>query len=193
MAFEDQDFENKRFNKIVCPGQDLSRKEFSNCRFEKCDFSGCKFSGSLFVDCVFSGCDLSNIKVDSCGFQNVEFDGCKLLGVIFEEIKSIFIKWAYKKCSIALCDFSHLNMKNSRFLECTIRETDFVDSDLAGSDLSGSDLQSSKFQNTNLEKADFRGAKNYYIDPTRNKLKQALFSYPEVLSLLASFGIKVED
>lgn len=192
MAFEDQYFENKKFNKIIYPGQDLSHKEFSNCRFEKCDLGGCKFSGSLFADCVFSGCDLSNIKVDKCGFQNVEFNGCKLLGILFTEIKSIFIKWVYKKCSIGLCDFSGLNIKNSRFLECMVRETDFVDADLSGSDFSGSDLQASKFQNTNLEKADFRGAKNYYIDPTANKLKQAFFSYPEALSLLAAFGIKVE-
>ena len=65
-------------------------------------------------------------------------------------------------------------------------------SNLAGSDFGNSDLQASKFQNTNLEKANFVGAKNYYIDPTQNKLKKAKFSSPEVLSLLAGFEIEIE-
>jgi uncharacterized protein YjbI with pentapeptide repeats len=54
-------------------------------------------------------------------------------------------------------------------------------------------LRNSKFQNTNLANADLRTAKNYYIDPTHNKLKGARFSYPEVLSLLIPFGINVAD
>jgi len=82
-------------------------------------------------------------------------------------------------------------MKNGEFLECIIRENDFINTNLTGSDFSDSDLQASKFQNTNLEKTNFVGAKNYYIDPTQNKLKKAKFSQPEVLSLLARFEIKI--
>ncbi|MDP2103500.1 MAG: hypothetical protein Q8K26_01100 [Candidatus Gracilibacteria bacterium] len=48
------------------------------------------------------------------------------------------------------------------------------------------------FQNSNLTKVNFSGATNYYIDPTQNKLKGAKFSQPEVLSLLAGFGIEIE-
>jgi uncharacterized protein YjbI with pentapeptide repeats len=63
---------------------------------------------------------------------------------------------------------------------------------LAGSDFSGSNLQLSKFQDTNLERANFVGARDYYINPMCNKLKQARFSYPEVLSLLDTFGVELE-
>jgi hypothetical protein len=43
-----------------------------------------------------------------------------------------------------------------------------------------------------LKKADFVGATNYYIDPIQNELTEASFAYPEVLSLLAGFRIKVQ-
>ena len=72
------------------------------------------------------------------------------------------------------------------------RKTDFVNANLAKSDFRDSDLQASKFQNTNLENANLVGAKNYYIDPTQNKLKKAKFSSPGVLSLLAGFEIEIE-
>jgi uncharacterized protein YjbI with pentapeptide repeats len=112
--------------------------------------------------------------------------------VVFTKISPLLISWIFTKCTIAFCDFSHLDIKKSQFLDCEIRETDFLYSNLTGSDFRDSDLNTSKFNNTNLEKTNFIGAKNYYIDPTCNKLKQARFSYPDVLSLLDPFGIKVE-
>lgn len=38
----------------------------------------------------------------------------------------------------------------------------------------------------------FRGASGYKIDALTNKLKGALFRYPEVTSMLASLGIVIE-
>lgn len=55
-----------------------------------------------------------------------------------------------------------------------------------------SSLQLCKFHHTNLEKVNFVGATDYYINLIDNKLKRAKFSYPEVLSLLDKFEIKVE-
>jgi uncharacterized protein YjbI with pentapeptide repeats len=74
-----------------------------------------------------------------------------------------------------------------------MRRTDFINVDLAESDFSGSDLSGSKFHNAILEKSNFAGALHYYIDPASNRIKQAKFSYPGVLALLAPFEIKVED
>lgn len=93
---------------------------------------------------------------------------------------------------LSLCDFSDLEIKGSEFLECEIRETYFINTNLTNANFSKSDLQASKFQNTNLEKANFVDALNYYIDPITNKIKQARFSYPGVLSLLENFKIKIE-
>jgi len=83
-------------------------------------------------------------------------------------------------------------MKKSGFIGSMVRKSDFIGVDLGDSDFSGSDLQESRFHNANLENVNFVGARNYYINPMNNKLKKAKFSSPEVLSLLAGFGISVE-
>ena len=192
MMFEAQSFEKREFSGVSWTGQGLCRKEFLNCVFKSCDFGECKFSGSVFIDCVFTCCNLSNIKVDNCGFRGVTFDDCKLINVPFTSINPFLLRWVFKKCKIEFCNFGGLKMKHSRFVESVIRGTDFINVDLEGADFSGSDLRDSRFHNAVLVNANFVDARNYYIDPTANKLKKAKFSSPEVLSLLAAFEIKVE-
>lgn len=191
-SFDSQTLEDQAFKNIVCTEEDLSHKEFSNCTFEKCDFSESIFTATTFIDCYFKGCNLSNAKVDQCGFQGVIFDTCKLLGVKFSKINTFLIKWSFKGCLIELCDFSLLDIRQTPLLDSTVQECDFINTNLSGSDFTDSDLRASRFQNTNLEKTNFLGARNYYIDPTSNKIKQARFAYPDVLGLLAGFDIKVE-
>lgn len=192
MELASKTFENQMFHDILCQGQDLRDKEFSDCTFKKCNFSESDFSNSTFVDCSFADCDLSNIKVKNCAFRNVAFENCKLLGITFDHINAFLLSWRFSKCLISFCVFSGLDMRHSQFIDCVIRETEFSDVDLQETDFSNSDLEASRFQNTDLRKAIFKDAKNYYIDPTLNKLKGAHFAYPEVLSLLVGFGIKID-
>jgi len=192
MIFAEQSFEKKEFLSVSSQGEDICRREFSNCVFKSGNFNECTFKNSLFIDCVFTCCNLSNIKVDNCSFRGVVFDDCKLINVAFAVINPFLLDWTFKKCKIEFCNFGGLKMKHSKFIESVIRGTDFINVDLEGADFSGSDLKNSKFHNAVLENANFTGARNYYIDPTGNKLKKARFSAPEVLSLLAPFDIKVE-
>jgi hypothetical protein len=48
------------------------------------------------------------------------------------------------------------------------------------------------FVGTNLEKTDFRTARNYSFDPEQNKLKKARFSHPAVVGLLTKYDIIVD-
>lgn len=192
MEFKSKIYDKQAFKNISCVGQDLSDKDFSDCSFEKCDFSECNFSNSSFNSCSFFGCNLTNIKVNNCSFQGVIFEKSKLLGTRFSTLDSLLIGWTFISCVITICDFGDLSIKDSKFIDCDIREADFINTNLSGSDFSGSSLLLCKFHNTNLEKVNFIGARDYYINPIDNKLKGARFSYPEVLSLLDGFGIKVE-
>ncbi|MFA6428462.1 MAG: pentapeptide repeat-containing protein [Candidatus Buchananbacteria bacterium] len=185
-------FENQTWQNLACLNQDLRHKEFVGCVFKKCDFSNSQFSDSAFINCTLVDCNLANIKVDGCSFQEVAFENCKLVGVIFNKINTLLLRWAFKNCIITLCNFSLLDIRHSKFTGCEIKETDFIKTNLSGADFAKADLRGSRFQNTNLEKANFVGAKNYFIDPTGNKLKQARFATPEVLALLVPFGIKIE-
>lgn len=44
----------------------------------------------------------------------------------------------------------------------------------------------------NLEKADLRRARGYFIDPKFAKLKQAKFSFPDAVTLIEALGVEVE-
>lgn len=71
-------------------------------------------------------------------------------------------------------------------------ETDFVEADLTGADFQDSDLKGPIFENTVLEKADFRHAKNFIIDPENNRVKKTKFSMDGLPGLLQKYGIEVE-
>ena len=43
-----------------------------------------------------------------------------------------------------------------------------------------------------LQKADFREASDYAIDPSANQMQGARFSFPDVVALLNGFGLKIE-
>ena len=69
----------------------------------------------------------------------------------------------------------------------------YDEADLSKVNFQGTDLNRSLFYNTNLTAADLGQARNYQIDPGTNILKQAKFSLPEVLGLLHSMDIVLEE
>ena len=50
-----------------------------------------------------------------------------------------------------------------------------------------------RFNRTRLDRANFTDASNYAIDPMANSVEGASFSIPEVLSLLSTFKIRVDN
>ncbi len=86
-----------------------------------------------------------------------------------------------------------IKMKGSAFTGCELRECYFQNSFLVEVDFSGSTFRETLFSNANLEKASFVGAQGYSIDPRGNKVRKAVFSVPEVLSLLGAFEIVIKD
>jgi len=63
---------------------------------------------------------------------------------------------------------------------------------LTGSCFEETELIRTTFDEANLIKCSFKNAKNYDIDPAKNKIKNAIFSFPECLSLLKSYEINIE-
>ena len=63
---------------------------------------------------------------------------------------------------------------------------------LAGADFRGVVLSSTAFSRCDLQKADFREATGYRIDPSDNQMKGARFSFLDVIALLNGFGLVIE-
>lgn len=103
----------------------------------------------------------------------------------------------FENCTVISLEAKYSEIKNGDF-----RKADFSDNIIQESMFDGCDLQESNFQNCRLEKtqftrcdirkSDFRNSSGYVIDIASNKLKQAKFSYPEVVRLLNSLEIQID-
>ncbi|MFN6083504.1 MAG: pentapeptide repeat-containing protein [Fluviicola sp.] len=69
---------------------------------------------------------------------------------------------------------------------------DFSEADLSNSVFKNCNLLLSVFDRTTLDKADFRTAVNYSIDPEKNRIKKAKFSLQGVAGLLNKYDIIIE-
>jgi fluoroquinolone resistance protein len=171
---------------------DFKPGEYDSCIFIACNFSNLNFHGSSFENCTFQDCDLSNAKVFKVSFQNVRFERCKILGVHFNTANPFLLEFRFDHCQLDYCNFFNLQLKKSQFLHCRLLEVDFSQADLNGGSFMGSDLSGTVFDRTNLEKADFREAIHYRIDPEINKVKGARFDLEGLPGLLGKWGINVQ-
>jgi uncharacterized protein YjbI with pentapeptide repeats len=67
-----------------------------------------------------------------------------------------------------------------------------VQTDFTNASFSECDLRNAIFENTILEKADFRSAINYTLDPEQNRIKGAKFSLQGLPGLLDRYKISIE-
>ena len=93
---------------------------------------------------------------------------------------------------LAASPVARRKMKNTRFDSCTLSEVNFNQTDITGTVFKKCDLSGARFENTMLEKADFRTAFNYSINPEINKLKKAKFSLQGLPGLLDKYGIIID-
>ena len=85
-----------------------------------------------------------------------------------------------------------MKMKKTRFTNCSLQETDFVETDLSVALFDNCELSGAIFENTNLEKANFRTSFNFIIDPEKNKIQNAIFSLTGLPGLLRRYKLKIE-
>jgi len=144
------------------------------------------------MECEFDGCNLSMAKLHDTALKDVKFKNCKLLGVDFSVCKTFLLALGFEDCLLNLASFHQLKLKDTIFKNCQLWEADFAEADLTGAAFDGCDLRAAMFEYTVLEKADFRTAFNYSIDPELNRIKKAKFSRQGLAGLLAKYDIEIE-
>ncbi|WP_272856871.1 pentapeptide repeat-containing protein [Aequorivita todarodis] len=177
---------------------DYSEKPLEIGEYEYCTFIGCNFSNSSlaeirFSECEFLDCNFSNANLKNTSFQDVQFKNCKMLGLQFDACNGFGFATTFDTCQLDHSIFYKMKLSRSSFINCQLQSVDFSEADLKHSKLLSCNLQNATFLNTNLEMADFRNATNYSINPAQNRLKGAKFSLPEVVGLLDSYQIKIEE
>jgi len=190
---DQQEYLREVFRDIVFADANISGKEFSECRFVKCDFTEADISRCLFDDCVFEGCNLSNPKISHAKLMDVEFRQCKLVGLRFYQCDQAVFDLVFEECRMMNCNFSDLKMKRSKFLSCEVVGCYFQNTFLVEADFTGSVFRETLFSACDLKKASFFDAHGYSIDPRSNQIEKAIFSTPDVLSLIECFNIIIKD
>ena len=173
-------------------GREIKGVDFESCVLRSCVLSKASLARCRFLDCTFESCDLGLVKVPNTRLRGVKFKNCKLIGVNWSPL-SAAVSVSFEKCQLNYSNFAGLDLRLTEFIGCSAREADFSDCDLSEAVFTGTDLLGARFAGTNLGKSDFRGATNYQIDPTANKVRKAKFSLPEAVSLLRGLDIVIDD
>lgn len=166
--------------------------EFTECEFKNINAQEQSFTNCLFIDCKFTNCNLSNSRFPGCTFRDNSFKGCKIAGINWTEASNL-VSFNFDDCQINYSVFLGMKLDNLTCINSQAKSCDFSEASLKNSNFSKSDLSETNFHHADCEKASFSDAKNYYIDPSVTKLKDATFSFPEALSLLSSFEIKIDN
>jgi len=188
---------HKTFAGLKWIGERVDGAEVDECVFDHCLFGGSAFEHCRFTSCRFVSCDLSNIKVTTSRFRDTQFESTKLLGLDWTKAEGMTDPHAntalsFVDCVLDLSSFFGLNLHSATIERCSAKEADFGEADLQEAICRRTDFAGARFHGTNLERADFRDALNYVIDPRANRVKGARFSLPEAVALLRGLDIVIE-
>jgi uncharacterized protein YjbI with pentapeptide repeats len=88
--------------------------------------------------------------------------------------------------------FYTLKLKGTSFVHCSLIAVDFMSADLTEVVFDRCDLYRSEFAKAIANKANFKTSYNYSIDPTKTKIKKAVFALAGLKGLLAKYDVVVE-
>jgi len=183
---EEKTFEKEDFTQKMLP-----KGEYDNCKFVSCDFSNASLADIKFMDCGFENCNLSMAKMTNTALLEVKFINCKMLGLHFDDCNEYGLSVYFEGCNLNHSSFYKTKLKKTIFKNSKLQETDFTETDLSSSILDNCDLTGATFENSNIEKADFRTAFNFSINPERNRVRKAKFSLSGIAGLLDQFDIEI--
>jgi fluoroquinolone resistance protein len=186
-------YADQTFKELRLERGEIVSSEFHDCVFFHSSLVESVFRQCRFVECVFTECDLSLMRVPESRFTSTRWESCKVIGVNWAEADwpktGLANPIGFFKSAISHSTFIGLALTGIVIKDCVATDVDFREADLSGADFGGTDLSQSLFGHTDLSEADLSCARNYYIDPSQNVLRQARFSLPEAMSLLHSMDI----
>jgi len=191
MHFSENIYYQDNFSKLSLEKETLKHKIFEECIFDTCIFVDCKFEKCKFINCKFNGCILSAIVPIDSRFDQVTFVKAKVIGVDWAKAQKIQ-GLVFDGCQINYSNFKLLKIPSTKMINCEAKEVDFIETDLSNGDFENTDFENSRFFKTDLSHANFKKARNYFIDVKNNTLIKTRFSLPEALILLDSLDIIID-
>jgi fluoroquinolone resistance protein len=191
MDFSRNAYYQEKLSKLSLEKETIRAKDFEECEFDSCMFVNCRFEKCKFINCKFNECILSAINPVDSRFIDVTFTKSKVIGFDWTKAQKIQ-ELVFNNCQINYSNFKLLKLPKVKITDCEAKEVDFIETDLSEGDFKNTDFEKTRFFKTNLTGANFKNAKNYYIDVKNNTLKRTRFSLPEAMVLLDSLDIIIE-
>ena len=120
------------------------------------------------------------------------FNDCEIKDVNFAMCDKLILEIAFNNCVLDFSKFYTLKIKRTSFTDCSLVAVDFMSTDLTEVVFDNCDLYRSEFAKAIANKANFQTSYNYTIDPTKTKIKKAVFSLDGVKGLLYKHDIIVQ-
>jgi fluoroquinolone resistance protein len=180
------------FDKVDFNDRSPQGQEFHDCTFSNCNFAQVQLARAEIIDCVFEGCNLGLVSLAHAKLENARFVHCKLIGIDFSKCADFLFSASFRHCQLDFTSFAGKKLKKTRFEDCSIKEGDFSGCDLTEAVFANCDLTRTLFHRTNLNKADFRTAYHFAIDPEVNSTRKARFSTAGLAGLLAKYDLVID-
>lgn len=141
-------------------------------------------------------CEITGLRSVSSSVQSLDFEDCRLQEI---EWASLLSNGAFpdpihtlKDCSLKYNTFTEMNFNRFDFSNGNeIVGSMFAKCEMQLASFKGTELHETEFYQCDLRKADFRDATGYKVDILGSRLKDARFSLPEAVNLLADLKIKL--
>lgn len=165
---------------------------FEECTFEGLDLSGRDWRQARFQRCTFLHCKLDEIRLTDTGWQEVEFRSCSMVKLRWSSLRSFLLEFKLIECQATLGDWEGLDMQGIALEDCDLSGSNFSGADCRKTTWSGCRMRDVVFHRTDLREADFRGAKDWYVDPAQNRVKGARFDPTDLSGLVKALGIRLD-
>ena len=185
--FLDIEYRNLTYN-----SEEINFKEYECCTFTNCNFSSCNFIAVTFIDCIFNDCIFTGAQINHVALRTVFFNHCEIREVNFAMCDKLIFEVHFKDCNLDFSKFYTLKIKGTSFSNCSIVAVDFMSTDLTEVVFDNCDLYRSEFAKAIANKGNFKTSYNYTIDPTKTKIKKAVFSLEGIKGLLYKHEIIVQ-
>jgi uncharacterized protein YjbI with pentapeptide repeats len=115
-----------------------------------------------------------------------------MLGIHFDACNPFLFSIYCEGCLLNLSSFYKMKLKGVKFISCSLHEVDFSEADLSRGLFADCDLMGAIFDNTLLLNSDFRTARNFAIQPEKNKLRKTKFSNQGLAGLLSHLDLIID-
>lgn len=132
------DFTGARLIGVNLTGAILAKAKLRDCYFEKVDLTDANLGATCIEGAVFEDCDCSKTRFGRARIRESRFERCRLL-----DRQEMFVEAVFDRVG---------------FIDCEMRQTNFLEHAMTGCQFRGSDLTQSNFLQSDITHADFTGA-----------------------------------